>query len=291
MKKIKFIISLLLVTATIMAQDFDRTNWTVTTQTGTDYGFVPDGQTGLPEHLFDGKKATFLSLVKPGKTYGSLSELADFTPSFTVDLQTPQTFDYIKWNHRNGNDTELGINTNSYGYLRMYAVQLEGSTNGAEFTPIGAADAFLWIPNTVAYDVSASVPDENTYTISVPESTYRYVKVKIVMWSDIYAGQHPDYPGNGPTSGSTMQVSEFGLGKSGTSLGKVNTPAISIPTLLKAGQPLSIDGADMTVYSLLGAKISESAAKGGPVTINGQGTYIVKATKNGNVSTSKIVVK
>ena len=45
----------------------NRAIWGVTTQTATDYGFVPDGSTGAPKDMFDGNGRTFLSLIKPGK--------------------------------------------------------------------------------------------------------------------------------------------------------------------------------------------------------------------------------
>lgn len=182
----------------------DRLFWGVTTQTDTDYGYVVDGSTGAPQHLFDGVGTTFLSLVKPGKSYGSVPrQSADFIPSFVVDMKSTQTFNYFTWRHRQGNN---------YNYLRVYAVNLEGSNDGEVFTPINGGE-MIWIPNAAGYAGSKSTADNTTYTIDIPESSYRYVRVKLVMWSDIYKGQHPDHPGNGAASGSSMQVSEFGLGK------------------------------------------------------------------------------
>lgn len=182
----------------------DRRFWNVTTQTATNYGYVVDGSTGAPEHLFDGVGTTFLSLVKPGKSYGSVpNQPSNFIPSFTVDMQSAQTFNYFIWRHRQGNN---------FNYLRVYAIEMEGSNDGENFTPINGG-AMLWIPNAAGYSGGVSAADNTTYEIDIPESSYRYVRVKLVMWSDIYKGEHPDYSGNGATSGSTMQVSEFGLGR------------------------------------------------------------------------------
>ena len=63
-----------------MDGSINRFYWTVTTQTADDYGYVPDGETGLPEHLFDGDAGTFLALVKPGKSFQGKIEAAGWTP-------------------------------------------------------------------------------------------------------------------------------------------------------------------------------------------------------------------
>ncbi len=182
----------------------DRRFWGVTTQTATDYGYVVDGSTGAPEHLFDDNGRTFLSLVKPGKSYGSVpGQSSDFIPSFTVDMQSEQTFDYFIWRHREAN---------GWNYLRVFAIEMEGSNDGENFTPVNGGE-MLWIPNVGGYVGGVSSNDNTIYEIDLPESSYRYVRVKLVMWSDIYSGGHLDYPGSGAASGSTMQVSEFGVGK------------------------------------------------------------------------------
>ena len=183
----------------------NRALWTVTTETATDYGYVVDGTTGLPEHLIDDTPSTFLSLVKPGKSFGSVpAQAADFMPGFIVDMKSQQGFNYIMWRHRA---------SNQINYLRVYGVELAGSDDGTSFTPINNSQ-IVWIPNAGGYSGSVSnKADANIYEIDVPESTYRYVKVSFVMWSDIYSGQHPDYAGAGATGGSSMQVSEFGVGK------------------------------------------------------------------------------
>lgn len=182
----------------------DRAIWGVTTQTATDYGFVVDGSTGKPEDLFDDLGNTFLSLVKPGKSYGSVpSQPTDFIPSFTVDMQSEQTFNYFIWQHRQGNNNN---------FLRVYGIKMEGSNDGENFTPINGGE-LIWIPNVGGYVGTATPADSKTYEISIEESSYQYIKVKLAMWSDIYKSDHPDYPGNGATGGSSMQVAEFGVGR------------------------------------------------------------------------------
>ena len=188
-------------------EDFDRTNWTITTQTATGYEYAVDGTTGLPEHMFDNNPATYLSLVKPGKSFNPIpAQSADFLPSFTVDMRSEQEFNYILWRHRS---------TNNYQYLRIYGVNVYGSNDESNFTRINTEeDGIVWIPNINGYVGGNATSDPNIYRIDIPLSTYRYIKIEYAMWSDRYASQHPDYPGNGSTSGSTVQVSEFGVGYS-----------------------------------------------------------------------------
>lgn len=182
---------------------FDRTNWTVTTLTATNYGYVEDGSTGKPEDLFDDNAKTFLSLVKPGKKYGTVpTQPADYLPSFTVDMKTEQTFDFIKWRHRES----------TQNFLRVFGVDIAGSNDGTTFTAINLTGT-VWIPNAGGYIGSTNVKDVTDHVIRIPESTYRYIRVTFVMWSDIYKDHHPDYPGDGQKSGSTMQVAEFYTGK------------------------------------------------------------------------------
>lgn len=188
---------------------FDRSDWTVITSTETNYGYVADKTsdnrvTGMPEDMFDDDAATFLSLVKPGKSYNPVpTQSADFMPSFTVDMKISQTFDFIKWRHRQGN---------SYNYLRVFGVDISGSNDGTNFSLINLTGT-VWIPNSGGYTESISLPDLTDYNIRIQESTYRYIKITFVMWSDIYNSHHTDYLGTGAKLGSTMQVAEFYTGK------------------------------------------------------------------------------
>lgn len=163
----------------------NRSFWTVNTSIVYSNGknYVVDGTTGKPEDLFDDKPATFLSLVKPGKSYSGNVTPADHQLYFVVDMGIEQTFNSMQWAHRAGN---------SYNYLRVWGVSLYGSNDGENFTPIG--DGVIDIP----YGSNA-----NPLDFDIPESTYRYVKVHIDKWSD---------NSGGATSGSSVQMSEFNLG-------------------------------------------------------------------------------
>ena len=305
-RKFTLILLSLSATAMIMAQetvfgDIDRSNWTVTTQTDTNYGYAVDNSTGLPEHMFDGDAGSYLSLAKPGKDYGgSGTQGTNFLPSFTIDLQSEKTFDYIKWNHRSG--SYAGVNGNSKNYLRVFGIDVFGSNTGdaSDFIQINT-DGIVWIPNVGGYNSDTGIDDPNTYVIEIPESTCRFIKVQLVIYSNIYAGQHPDYPGAGPNSGSTMQIAEFGLGKSGgSSVEKISLSGVSVyPNSIKAGQAFTISlgseisDAVVSVYTISGIKLSEQEISGNSATqtIDNQGMYIVEVTKNAGKYITKVVVK
>ncbi|MDR0506655.1 MAG: Ig-like domain-containing protein [Dysgonamonadaceae bacterium] len=211
--------------------DIDRSGWTVTTQTHNDYGYMWDGGTqaapvtGLPEHMFDEQAGSYLSLVKPGGSINGVAPPAESTPpSFIVDMKTAQEFEYIKWSHRNGtySNANGSVGSNTYNYLRVYGVIVEGSNDGTNFTvippaePAGSNADIVWIPQKVSYVGSVTSVEDAPYVIPITKSSYRYVKVNLVVQSRNYAPdkyQHPNYPGSGALSGNTMQIAEFGLGK------------------------------------------------------------------------------
>ena len=152
---------------------YSTEGWTV--ETSVDYGYVPDGTTGMPEDILDGDLATFLSLAKPGKTLNGCTTPADHVLSFTVDCQEELTFNYFYMGWRS---------SNSYTYLRIPEVQLYGSHDGTSFEPIG---------DKITTNRSANINYE------IPTSTYRYVKVE---YTDIDT-----------SSGSSVQIAEFQLGR------------------------------------------------------------------------------
>ncbi|KAA6303761.1 MAG: hypothetical protein EZS26_000312 [Candidatus Ordinivivax streblomastigis] len=206
--------------------DIDRTDWTVTTSTDTGYGYVPDGTTGKPQDMFDGTGATFLSLVKPGKSYGTVpAQSAEFIPSFTVDLGTSQSFNYIKWQHRSGNQ---------YNYLRVWGVDVAGSNDGLNFTTIVSE---LEIPTN---DRVAHAQDPNPYYIDIPASSYKYVRVTLTKWSD---------NSGGAASGSTMQIGEFGLGNTSTDIVIYQPADLTFGDILQGAnstKTLTVTGANLS---------------------------------------------
>lgn len=182
---------------------FQRATWGIFTITDTNYGNATDGATGLPQHLIDGSTTTYLALVKPGKSYGSVGmQSKTFLPAFVIDMKYLQTFNYFTWQHRSSNNAN---------YLRVFAVNVYGSNDNQNYIQLNTG-GYIWIPNTAGYVGTVSKLDTETYNIDVPKSTYRYVKVELAVWSDIYNSTNSNYPGTGSTTGSTMQMAEFGLG-------------------------------------------------------------------------------
>lgn len=161
--------------------ELTRLLWTV--KSSLDYGYCPDGTTGLPEHMFDNNATTFFSLVKPGKTYNDRYTPATHIPYFIVDMKSVQKFNYVRWNHRSSNTND---------YLRVWGIDIAGSNDGENFTDI-QSDIVVPVTSNTA-----------TYRLPVATSEYRYVKIYLSKWSDNSVG--------GSTTGSTMQVAEFGLG-------------------------------------------------------------------------------
>ncbi len=163
---------------------FKRDLWTIDTsiryENADKTNYVPDNTTGLPEHLLDEATTTYLSLAKPGKTVNGCNTPEGHELYFVVDTKAEQTFNYFIWSHRS---------SNSMTYLRIWGISIYGSHDGENFDVI---------QESVPIDYSTI---ENK--IAIPKSTYRYIKAKLVDWSDL----------NGITSGSSLQVAEFNLGK------------------------------------------------------------------------------
>lgn len=167
----------------------ERENWKVTTSItyGSGKNYVVDGKTGNPEHILDNDPTTYLSLVKPGKTYGTdVAAAKDVPLYFVVDMGMKQSFNYFTWAHRT---------TNSFNYLRAWGITMYGSNDGVNFTEI---ESNIVIPH-----------DNNTDKIEkdVPKSTYRYIKVQYVDWSDLHADEDANNK-----NGGTIQIAEFNVG-------------------------------------------------------------------------------
>ncbi|MBB4034253.1 hypothetical protein GGR21_000138 [Dysgonomonas hofstadii] len=174
-------------------KDHTRLFWGVTTniEYSSGLGYVVDGTTGKPEDMFDGKTNTFLSLMKPGKpAMNGNSAPSDHINAFIVDMLLPAKFKSFYWSHRSAN---------LYTYLRVWAVTVEGSNDGENWTTIQSG---IQLPDTYG---AANVAVDKRYDIALnSEYEYRYVKVKLTNWAD---------NSGGTASGSTMQMSEFGLTK------------------------------------------------------------------------------
>ncbi|MDR0938758.1 MAG: Ig-like domain-containing protein [Mediterranea sp.] len=166
-------------------QALDRTEWKMDTSIKYSDGknYVPDGSTGKPEDLLDGKANTFLSLVKPTKTAGYTTGGVTYKPEpnaplfFVADTQSETTtFDYVRFGYRTSN-TNL--------YLRPYGFSIYGSNDGTDFE--------LILGNVDAQPASTNV----VFNLPLPVS-YRYVRIVFTDWDT--------------KNGSTIQLAEFDLG-------------------------------------------------------------------------------
>lgn len=158
--------------------DFERTFWTVETSSfyeDTGLNYVADGSTGKPEHLFDGKSGTYLSLRKPEYPGNANKELF-----FIADMGAEHEFNYFKYRHRNLNNL-----------LAAEKITVSGSHNGEDFDVLKGEFDLTPYSGSKDYigDLSGIVK-------------YRYVKVQITQWVKT----------NG-SSGTAVQTSEFNVGK------------------------------------------------------------------------------
>ncbi|WP_294473299.1 discoidin domain-containing protein [uncultured Bacteroides sp.] len=153
----------------------ERSAWTVETS----HQWVSDAAAGgQPEKMFDNDTVSSILLVKPGKSLGGVTVPSTDVVHFTIDMQTPQTFDFFKLTHRTNNTSEN---------LRVKKVSVYGSNDNEEFTEL-LKGADIPVAKTVG-DVIVDLP----MTV-----TYRYFKITLDAWSN---------------SGNTMQISEFNIGK------------------------------------------------------------------------------
>ena len=160
----------------------ERENWKVTTSIKYSSGlnYSEDKGTGKPEHIFDDKFDTYLSLVKPGKTYGSdKADAADKPLYFIVDMGMPQSINYFTWAHRS---------TLSNDWCRAFKISLYASNDGETYSDIA----------TVELPVAEEDKGKNL-EFDIQEINCRYIKVQYVDWNQ--------------KSGSTIQVAEFNVGK------------------------------------------------------------------------------
>lgn len=154
---------------------FERALYTVDTSCRYSDGlnYIPDGNTGKPEHILDGNFSTYLSVKKPEAQDPGNPEKEIF---FIVDLGGITTFNTVGYEHRHLNNT-----------LAASKIEISGSNDGNLFTII---------KNDVEVPYSAT-----PYSIELGTQNYRYIKVKATDWIP-YTG----------STGSSLQVAEFNIG-------------------------------------------------------------------------------
>jgi hypothetical protein len=152
--------------------DYDRSAWT-STQSQSKHP-----QTASPRAHIDGSTATYLNLVKPGKSSEGISPPVGNEMWFIIDMGAVHEFSYYRIRHR---DTGVG--------LRVWALSIYGSNDGVNFSEIEKNI------DTPSYSVGSVLETPN---IAIPRSRYRYIKVVYEKWDTV--------------NNSSVQISEFYLG-------------------------------------------------------------------------------
>jgi len=229
----------------------DRTGWEVVDVSTehlpegyNSYRYIPDGATGMPEHLFDGNaSSTYFSLGKPIRQTGTYAVPNDHVLYFVIDLKSERTFNTLNLSHRT-NQTAVG--------LRVHAIGIYGCND--------LADSFETIVDFVDF---APTTSRHVETVSFEEVTYRYLKIVYKDWST--------------TASASIQVSEINLSnpeyvynndkpikffdRAGWNVSKISTDTISVPgyptysyvpdTGTGSGLPADMfDGSTGTFFSL-----------------------------------------
>ena len=183
----------------------DRSAWTVVTSHAGPADNVVGGD--RPEYIIDDNTTTAFAFVKPGKSYGGITVDADDVPSFTIDMQQTESFNYVNYMHRIGGN-------NSSEYIRARQLSVYGSGDGVQFTPLKEHHVIDYVKNA------------NEIVIEFSDASYRYIRVVIEDWNR--------------ESGSTVQLADFNVG---TKTPDVQYPT---PDPLKFKVNVTVDGGIIT---------------------------------------------
>jgi hypothetical protein len=117
---------------------------------------LPQADPNRPEYLVDGNANTFLSLIKPGRTFEGISIPAGDVVWATVDFKKEIEFTSVVLTNRNFN-----------AWLNTQAVTFYGSNDGVTFTLIKSAE----LPNATVNEVKLDAAVK-----------YRYLKMTYDQW-------------------------------------------------------------------------------------------------------------
>jgi hypothetical protein len=251
----------------------NKSNWTVTAniQGPSD----PTGYGDDVKYMIDESTTSFYSFVKPGVSYGGITAPGDYLPAFVINMQTPQKFDSFVFSHRADHSSQQQT------MLRADHISVYGSNTSGE----GPWEAI--VENTPIAVNLTSISYELPHPV-----TYQYLKTVINDW--------------GKAGGSTIQVSEFGVGESWMSSGlpKISRPASPSITLcpnpVKAGTPFRIQISDapgaatVHIYNVAGQRTASRTADGANVemTLSSPGIYIVSVRSGNHLSRPvKLIVR
>jgi uncharacterized sulfatase len=198
--------------------DCSRTGWTVSIEP---LDMFSEANNKL-EGLLDGNAATFLGIVKPGKTQGGVANPTVANGGyahFIIDMKEPTTVNYFRILHKNA---VLGLRWRKF-------TAISGSNDGTTFTTIATNVA---IPG---YGVAETLLTPN---IPFPETTCRYLQ--------FYAGATDCWD---TSANNSVQISELYLGREGT--------ASKVADVISAADPVIATA----YYNLQGMQLAAAPAK------------------------------
>jgi uncharacterized sulfatase len=181
-------------------KDYSRLDWTVSIEPLELFSETGNSLTGL----LDNESATFLGIVKPGKTNGGVTNPSVTNGGyahFIIDMKEAKTVNYFRIRHKNARP-ELR--------WRKFS-EISGSNDGTTFT-------------TIAKDVAVtdySIADKLiTPNISFPDAAYRYLK--------FYSNTTDCWDTSALNS---VQISEFYLGQETTSGIAIDVISVNDPVI------------------------------------------------------------
>jgi uncharacterized repeat protein (TIGR02543 family) len=155
-----------------------KAGWTITTSyAGSPAAYTNVIGSDVPQAIIDDISTTAFCFVKPGRSTSgggvTVAPPSSHIPSFTINMQTPQTFGGFAW-----------TNYSSTAGLCATSVSLYGSN-----------DSLTW---DLLVDKAPVTTGATTTTVKLSTiATYKYVQVVIASWSS--------------STGITIQVAEFDL--------------------------------------------------------------------------------
>lgn len=177
------------INVSVFSGDYPRTNWTMTASQVM-FKSATDAEKNLLLGAFDADFSTNFCMVRPGKNFGTNPNVVAASGEalyFIVDMQQAQDVNYFRIRHRDA----------TAAYIRWYRFdEILGSNDGTNFQSIATN---VVIPNAGTASIQES-PD-----ISIPKSTYRYLKFYAKEAACFYQSSYT-------SQGSSVQIQELYLG-------------------------------------------------------------------------------
>ncbi|MDR3188344.1 MAG: polysaccharide lyase beta-sandwich domain-containing protein, partial [Prevotellaceae bacterium] len=187
-----------------------RSGWTVTTShTGPSDATVGGDN---PNNIIDGNNVTSFLFVKPGKSLSGVTVGASDSSWFAIDMKQPQEMSYLLYRHRTQSNTTTPLRATQASFYG------KNEASGG------------WAPIIEHFAINTAV-DEVKIDLSGKVS-YRYVRLVFEEWDR--------------SSGNTIQVSEFNIGKSvvtnGSDLVGIPVDTTSVVEPAKPVEPVEPSG-------------------------------------------------